>query len=182
MKIIFSKMETSVYIGTSLDGFIARKDGEIEWLEQFADEEAMRSFEEFNTRIDAMVIGRGTFEKVLTFPTWPYHKEVFVLSTSIKQVPDAFKEKVSILSMQPAEVLKFLSDKGYSRIYVDGGNVIQSFLKKDLIDELIVATVPVLIGSGIPLFGLLNHDLPFQHIRTETFSNGLVRSYYKRKK
>src|SRR6187401_2287427 len=118
-------METSIYMGTSLDGFIARKDGEIEWLEQFADEEAMRSYEEFIKKIDAMVIGRGTFEKVLTFPTWPYHKEVFVLTTSIKQVPDAFKEKVSILSMQPAEVLKFLSDKGFSGIYVDGGKVIQ---------------------------------------------------------
>src|SRR4030095_314643 len=117
-------METSVYVGTSLDGFLARKDGDIEWLEQFADEDAMRSYEEFMNKIDAIVIGRGTYEKVLTFPTWPYNKEVFVLSTSIKKVPDTLRSKVSILSGQPVEILNFLSSKGYSGIYLDGGKVI----------------------------------------------------------
>ena len=67
-------MTTSVYIGTSLDGFIAKKDGGIEWLTQFASEEAFASYEEFTSNIDAIVIGRGTFEKVLSFPTWPYDK------------------------------------------------------------------------------------------------------------
>jgi len=173
-------MKTIVYIGTSLDGFIARKDGNIDWLVQFANDEAIHAYEEFISRIDAIVIGRGTFEKVLTFPSWPYEKKVFVLSTNIKQVPDIVREKVTILSMKPGELLSYLSRKGFSSIYVDGGKVIQDFLKADLIDELIISKTPMLIGSGIPLFGYLDTDLQFKHIRTEVYSNELVRSYYER--
>ncbi len=173
-------MKSIVFIGTSLDGFIARKDGDFDWLSQFANDEAIHAYEEFINRIDAIVIGRGTFEKVLTFPSWPYEKKVFVLSTTIKQVPDKVREKVTVLSMKPAELLSYLSSKGFSYIYIDGGNVIQRFLEDDLIDELIISKAPVLIGSGIPLFGWLGHDLKFDHIRTEIHSNGLVRSYYER--
>lgn len=133
------------------------------------------------SRIDAIVIGKGTFEKVLTFPSWPFEKKVFVLSTSIKQVPDTVGEKVTILSMKPGELLSYLSSKGFSSIYVDGGKVIQGFLKEDLIDELIISKTPMLIGSGISLFGYLDTDLQFKHMRTEVSSNGLVRSYYERK-
>ncbi len=174
-------MKTIVYIGTSLDGFIARKDGDIDWLTQFANDEAIHAYEQFMSRIDAIVIGKGTFEKVLTFPSWPYEKKVFVLSTSIKQVPDIVREKVTILSMKPRELLSKLSSKGFSSIYVDGGKVIQRFLKEDLIDELIISKTPMLIGSGIPLFGYLDTDLQFKHMRTEVSTNGLVRSYYERK-
>jgi dihydrofolate reductase len=175
-------MKTIVYIGTSLDGFIAREDGDIDWLVQFANDEAIHAYEELISRIDAIVIGRGSFEKVLSFPAWPYEKKVFVLSTSIKQAPDIVKEKVTVLSMSPGDLLSYLSNKGFSNIYVDGGKVIQDFLKADLIDELIISKAPMLIGSGIPLFGYLNTDLQFNHIRTEVHSNGLVRSYYERKR
>lgn len=175
-------MKALVYIGTSLDGFIAREDGDIDWLVQFANEEAINAYKEFISRIDAIIVGRGTFEKVLSFPYWPYEKEVFVLSTSIKQVPDITGAKVAVLSMKPGELLSYLSGKGFSNIYVDGGKVIRSFLKEDLVDELIISKAPVLIGSGIPLFGYLGNDLQFKHIRTEVHSNGLVRSYYERKR
>ena len=175
-------MKTSVFIGTSLDGFIARENGDIDWLVQYANEEAVRAYEEFISRIDAIVIGRGTFEKVLGFPAWPYNEKlkVFVLSNSIKQVPDKVREKVTLLSMRPRELLNYLSGKGFAFVYVDGGRVIQDFLKDDLINELIVSTAPVLIGSGIPLFGYLGTDLQFKHRRTEIYSNGLVRSCYDR--
>lgn len=173
-------MKSKVYIGTSLDGFIARKDGDINWLTQFANSEAIHAYEKFMGDIDAIIIGRGTFEKVLSFPSWPYEKKVFVLSTSIKQVPDIVGEKATLLSMKPEKLLSYLSTKGFSSIYVDGGKVIQDFLRKDLIDELIIAKTPVLIGSGIPLFDYLDTDLQFKHVRTEVQSNGLVRSYYER--
>ena len=173
-------MKSIVYIGTSLDGFIARKDGNINWLVQFANDEAIHAYEEFISRIDAIVIGRGTFEKVLSFPSWPYEKKVFVLSTSIKQVPDIVREKVTVLSMKPGELLDYLSGQDFSVAYIDGGKVIQSFLKEDLVDELIISKAPVLIGSGISLFGYLDIDLTFKHIRTEVHSNGLVRSCYER--
>src|SRR6187402_2109571 len=123
-------MRSIVFIGTSLDGFIARKDGDIDWLVQYANNEAVDAYEKFMSSIDAIVIGRGTFEKVLSFPTWPYDKKVFVLSSSIKPGPHIEKEKLTVLSMKPGELLKHLSDKGFSNIYVDGGKVIQDFLKE----------------------------------------------------
>jgi dihydrofolate reductase len=175
-------MKTTVYIGTSLDGFIARNDGDIDWLTRFANDEAILAYNEFMSGIDAIVIGRGTFEKVLTFPSWPYEKKAFVLSTSIKQVPDILREKITVLSMKPKELLNYLSGNGFSSIYVDGGKVIQAFLKEDLIDNLIISKVPVLIGSGIPLFDYLDTDLQFAHIQTQVSSNGLVRSYYERQR
>jgi dihydrofolate reductase len=175
-------MKTSVYIGASLDGFIARTDGNIDWLTQYANDDAIHAYEEFMKRIDAIVIGRGTFEKILTFPSWPYEKKVFVLSTSLKQLPDILKDKATLLSMKPKELLNYLSGMGLSSVYVDGGKVIQGFLKEDVIDDLIISKVPVLIGNGIPLFGFLSADLKFKHMRTETQSNGLVRSYYTRER
>jgi len=176
------ELKTIVYIGTSLDGFIARKNGDIDWLTQFANDDAIRAYDEFMGRVDVIVIGRGTFEKVMTFPSWPYEKKVFVLSKSIKQVPDVVKDKIAVLSMEPKELLNYLSDKNFSAVYVDGGKVIQNFLKEDLIDELIISKAPVLIGNGIPLFDDLNSDLKFKHTHTQVSSNGLVRSYYERQR
>jgi len=175
-------MKTTVYVGTSLDGFIARKDGNIDWLVKYQNKEVHDSYKEFISRIDAMVIGRGTFEKVLSFPVWPYEKKVYVLSTSLKQIPGTLNEKATLIAMKPAELLSHLSDKGFSNIYVDGGKVIQSFLKEDLIDELIITRVPELIGTGISLFGYLDNDLRFEHIKTNIYSDGLVKSQYERKR
>ena len=175
-------MKTIVYVGTSLDGFIARIDGDFDWLTQFANEDAIHAYKEFMNNVDAVIIGRGTFEKILTFPSWPYEKKAFVLSTTLKQLPDTLRDKATLLSMKPKDLISYLSGMGFSNIYVDGGKVIQGFLKEDLIEDLIISRVPVLIGNGIPLFGLLDGDLQFKHIRTETQANGLVRSYYKRER
>ena len=175
-------MKTTVYVGTSLDGFIARKDGNIDWLVKYQNKEVHDSYNEFISRIDAMVIGRGTYEKVLSFPEWPYEKKVFVLSTSLKLIPGTLNEKATLIAMKPAVLLNYLSDKGFSNIYVDGGKVIQSFLKEDLIDELLITRVPELIGTGIPLFGYLDNDLRFEHIKTNIYSDGLVKSQYERKR
>ena len=123
-------MKTTVYVGTSLDGFIARKDGDIDWLVKYQNKEVHDSYNEFISRIDAMVIGRGTYEKVLSFPEWPYEKKVFVLSTSLKQIPGTLNEKATLVAMKPAELLNYLSDKGFSNIYVDGGKGYKVFKKK----------------------------------------------------
>ena len=171
---------THVYIGASLDGFIARKDGGFDWLLKFADQAAVDSYAEFIAGIDVIVIGRGTYETVLGFSDWPYSLPTTVLSQSIGEVPSGLKDKVSVSKLSPRELLDELSASGYQSAYIDGGQVIQSFLSEDLIDELIVARVPVIIGEGIPLFGHRHGDIEFEHQRTDTFSNGLVRSYYKR--
>src|SRR4029079_10939546 len=98
------EIKTIVYIGTSLDGYIARKDGDLDWLTPFANDEAMRAYEDLISRIDCIVIGKGTFDKIITFPSWPYEKPAFVLSESIKKAPDNLKGKVSIISMRPFEL------------------------------------------------------------------------------
>jgi dihydrofolate reductase len=177
-------MKTTIYIGTSLDGFIAREDGDLDWLmnPEFANSDVFDEYERFINRIDAIVIGRGTYEKVLSFPAWPYNKKVFLLSSTIKLLPEKLSKKATILSMSPRKLLNHLSDEGYSNIYVDGGKVIQGFLKEDCIDEMIITKVPILIGKGIPLFAALNSDLLFKHINTKVYSNGLVKSYYERKR
>jgi dihydrofolate reductase len=172
----------NVYIGTSLDGFIARADGDFGWLMKFADAGAIESYNEFIADIDVLVIGRGTFETVLGFPFWPYDKPVFILSNTLKELPDNLREKATISSLEPSALMERLSNEGFKAAYIDGGKVIQSFLAADLIDNLIIATVPVLIGGGIPLFGSLDSDIDFEHVRTSTYPNGLVRSYYKRKR
>ncbi len=175
-------MKTIVYVGTSLDGFIARKDGDIDWLAEYENLEVGRAYTEFMREIDAVVIGRVTFEKVLTFSSWPYEKKVFVLSNTIKQVPDKLRGKATILSMKPRELLGYLSGEGFSNVYVDGGKVIQNFLREDCIDEMVITRIPVLIGSGIPLFGEVGGDLQFKHVRTDIYSDGLVKSHYERER
>jgi len=165
-----------------MDGFIAREDGDIKWLVRFENEEVHESYQGFIRTIDAVAIGRGTFEKVLTYPSWPYEHRVFVLSTSIKQLPKSVEGKADLLSMRPRAVLSHLSEKGISRVYVDGGKVIQDFLREDCIDEMIITKVPVVLGNGIPLFGSLDATIPFRHVRTTVFSNGLVKSHYERER
>src|SRR4249920_2886938 len=113
-------MKTTVYIGTSLDGFIAKQDGNLDWLVKFESQEVNDSYKEFISNIDAIVIGRGTFEKVLSFPSWPYEKKVFVLSTTLKEIPEIVREKVTVLTIKPSALLTYLSNEGFSNIYVDG--------------------------------------------------------------
>ena len=174
---------TNVYIGTSLDGFIARKNGSFDWLSDFGDQDALDAYKSFMADIDVIVIGRHTFETVLKFPFWPYERPVVVLTKSLSEVPTKANVKdVSLTRLGPKELLLELSEKGFRSAYIDGGKVIQSFLADDLVDELIIARVPTLLGDGIPLFGKLNQDLRFKHRRTTSFSNGLVRSYYTRQR
>jgi dihydrofolate reductase len=175
-------MKTSVYIGASLDGFIARNDGDIDWLTPYSSDELFKAYVDFARDIDAIVMGSGTYEKVITFPTWPYDKPVYVLSSRLKQPPEGLQAKVLFIEMTPAQVLQHVAANGHAHAYVDGGKVIQQFLAADLIDRLIIGHVPIIIGAGIPLFGVVKHDLSFKHLRTEVFRNGVVQSYYQRER
>jgi dihydrofolate reductase len=174
-------MKVSAYVGISMDGYLARKDGDFEWLTVFADENANKAYESFLQRIDAMVIGRKTLDAVLKFPDWPYQKDVFVLSNTLKELPGKANVNTWILSLTPEDLLIFLKQKGFENICVDGGQVIQDFLAAGLIDEMIISTVPVLIGSGIPLFSNISRDITFSLLRSEVQANGLVRNHYERK-
>lgn len=171
-------MKAHVFCGISLDGFIARADGGLDFLDPYGDEESVEAYNEFVSGIDVFVFGRGTFEKVLEFKTWPFDKPVFVLSRSLKELPEGHAGKAELLAMDPAAVIEFLTERGFTSAYIDGGRVVQSFLSAGLIDTITLSRAPVLIGSGIPLFGNIPADIELEHLRTKVCPNGLVRSYY----
>src|SRR5437868_405205 len=146
-------MRASVFIATSLDGFIARADGALDFLPPGGGEP--HGYDEFMATVDALVIGRKTFETVLSFSTWPYgEKPVFVLSTCTL-APAPLEAVVERMSGEPAEIVSQLAARGIEHVYVDGGITIQGFLRAGLIQRLIITCVPVLIGDGVPLFGAL---------------------------
>jgi dihydrofolate reductase len=170
-------MKASVFVGTSLDGFIARTDGALDFLPPGGGEP--HGYEEFMATVDALVIGRKTYETVLAFDEWPYgEKPTYVLSTRPLSPPPS-GAVVEHLSGAPAEIVSQLSARGIRHIYVDGGVTIQGFLRAGLIQRLVVTRVPVLIGSGIPLFGPTARDIALKHIATRQYASGLVTSEYE---
>ena len=174
-------MSNIIYIATSLDGYIAKKDGGIDWLTDIPNPEGSDfGFGEFLKCIDAIVMGRNTFELVLTFNEWPYNKPVFVLSETLHSLPENLEGKAEISKGDPESIVKEMNSRGHINLYIDGGKTIQGFLKQGLIDEMIITRIPVLLGDGIPLFGFLSAEQKFKHVGTDIFNNALVRSCYKR--
>ncbi len=169
-------MKGSVFIATSLDGFIARLDGGLDFL---PDDPEPHGFDEFLASVDALVWGRKTYDFVQGFDTW-FHgeKPVFVLSSSDLKKPPA-GAIVERMSGDPADVVAALEGRGFEHIYVDGGVTIQQFLRAGLIQRMIITRVPVLLGSGIPLFGPLDTDISFTHVATRQYPSGLVQSEYE---
>lgn len=174
-------MANSVYIATSLDGYIATPNGGIEWLSEFPNpSKSDYGYSEFIDKIDALVMGRKTFEMVSSYQPWPYTKKVFVLSNSLKEISAPLVDKAEIIDGDLKSIVKKLNEKGYKELYIDGGKTVQSFLKKNMIDELIISKIPIILGDGIPLFGRQDHSLKFEHCSTEVFEGGLVKSHYKK--
>ena len=168
-------MRASVFCGISVDGFLARPDGRLDFLPS---EPEPHGYEEFIATVDALVMGRNTYEIVLGFGgEWPFQKPVFILS-SHEIVPPPEGANVQQLSGDPKEIAAKLDDLGHEHIYVDGGITIQRFLAAGLVHRLIVTRVPVLIGEGIPLFGPLPSDVVLKHVRTQTYPSGLVQTEY----
>ncbi|HET8900503.1 MAG TPA: dihydrofolate reductase family protein [Holophagaceae bacterium] len=167
-----------MFVGASVDGFIARLDHGLDWLPEGGGEP--HGYEEFMADIDTLVIGRKTFEKVLTFDAWPYgSKRVVVLSHHPVELPSDAGGVVEQMAGSPAEIITRLAASGARSLYVDGGLTIQAFLRAGLVQHLIITRVPVLIGEGIPLFGVLPHDVRLHHIATRAFPSGLVQSEYQ---
>lgn len=169
-----------VFIACSLDGHIADRDGGIAWLEPYANAGEDHGYEQFMDSVDGLVVGRKTYETALGFPQWPYAKPVFVMSRTLSHddVPEALRDGVEMHSGSPAELLAALGARGMGALYVDGGQVIQSFLDEGLIDELTVTHVPILLGGGPPLFGPMDSSIALEHVDTRSFASGLVQSRY----
>lgn len=170
-------MKASVFIATSLDGFIARQDGALDWLP--ADGGEPHGYTEFISTVDAIVIGRKTFETVLTFDAWPYGtKPVVALSTRPAELRAPAGAVFEAMAGTPHEIVARLTKRGMKHLYIDGGVTIQKFLQAGLIQHFTITRIPVLLGSGIPLFGPLSRDIRLQHIGTRSFPSGMVQSDY----
>jgi dihydrofolate reductase len=171
-------MTISVFVGASVDGFIARTNGALDFLPEGGGEP--HGYNEFIAGVDALVIGRNTFETVLAFDPWPYgNKRVVVLSSRPIDLSAALGASVEQMDGPPSQIVAQLAASGAHHLYVDGGITIQRFLRAGLIERLIVTRVPVLIGEGIPLFGSLPRDVRLKHIATQHYPSGLVKSEYR---
>lgn len=176
-------MANIVYIATSLDGYIADKNGGLEWLETVPNPDKLDlGWAEFMARIDGLIMGRNTFEAVLGFDCpWPYEKPVYVMSTTLTEIPDKAQGKAELVAGSLQAIIAGLHEKGKQNLYIDGGKTIQSFLKEDLIDELIVTQIPVLLGGGARLFGDLDQLQNFELVKSDVLLGQLVQNHYRRK-
>lgn len=179
-------MKASIYIAMTLDGYIARENGDLDWLlgsnkkaENVPENEDI-DFNAFMASVDVLVLGRNTYEFVVSYGEWPYgNMSVIVLSSTLTVISDDFSNKIQLRNCSPVELYDELKDSGKKHLYIDGGKTIQGFLKAGLINEIIITKIPILIGSGIPLFGQLSKDVKLRHLETVSFKNGFVRSKYE---
>ena len=171
-------MIASVFIGTSVDGFISRPNGALDFLPEGGGEP--HGYHEFFASVDALVIGRKTFETVLAFPEWPYgDKRLIVLSSQTLDLSKVPAGRVEQMQGSPRDIFSQLERRGIRHIYVDGGVTVQGFLREGLIQRLIITRVPVLIGEGVPLFGALSKDIRLEHLQTQYYGSGLVKTEYR---
>lgn len=174
----------SVFLATSLDGYIARPDGSLNWLDQMntlipSGEDC--GFAQFFGSTDVLVMGRGTFEEALEFPEWPYGTRAVIVMTSqgsALSIPKALQSSVHASSETPASLLKRLHREGFKHVYLDGGRLVQSFLREGLVNELTITVIPILIGAGRRPFGETNQDIPLHLVRSRVFDFGYVQLTY----
>lgn len=169
-------MQCSVFIATSLDGYIARPDGGLDWLRQVEREGEDYGYQRFADTVDVLVTGRGTYDVVIGFPTWPYPgKRVIVLTHR----PGESRHGEEFYSGSVEDLVRRLAGEGVKRIYVDGGVVIQQFLAAGLIDDLTISIIPVVLGDGIRLFAGGQRERGLVLEGTEAFPSGLVQLRYR---
>lgn len=177
-------MKNFAYIGKSIDGFIAGINNELDWLNIVPNpNNDDMGFIDFMNSIDAIVMGKTTYQTVCAFDgEWPYNKHVFVLSDSISSIPDIHQGKVTLLKGNEIDIINEIHQKGFYNLYIDGGKTIQNFLRKNLIDEITITTIPILLGDGIKLFTSLPFQLELKHIKTKVYLEQIVQTHYQIKK
>ncbi len=176
------KSQNKVFIATSLDGFIADKNGNIDWLHSVPNpNKDDMGYKEFMSNIDALIMGRTTFETVCGFDCdWPYDKPVYVLSNKLNKVPIELVNKVEIVKGDLNDVLDKIHQKEHYNLYIDGGKTIQSFLQADLINEITITIIPIILGGGVPLFSDTSKALEFECVSSKIFIEKVVQNRYKR--
>lgn len=176
--------KNKVFIATSIDGYIADTNGGTDWLHTIPNpNNDDMGYMEFINGIDALVMGRKTFETVCSFDIdWPYEKPVFVLANSLTGLPKKYSGKVEIIAGTLDYVLKKIYNKGHHNLYIDGGKTIQSFLEEDLIDEMTITIIPYILGDGVPLFSVLPNQLRFECVDSKIYLEQVVQNYFRRKR
>ncbi len=171
-----------VFIATSLDGYIADAKGTVHFLDTYPmPKNSDMGFTALMDRIDALLMGRKTFETVLGFGVaWPYTKPVFVWSQTRQEIPTVLADQAFLVRGNLHEVEEQIKAKGHSQLYLDGGQVIQTFLQADLVSTMTITTIPVLLGDGVRLFGELENPLAFECVSSTCFDNGTVQQVFKR--
>src|SRR5438132_6108995 len=164
-----------VFIASSLDGYIARADGSLDWLDPFHNEE--HGYHAFFAGVDALVIGRGTYDTVLAFPAWPYGNKRVIVCTTRPTSPAHGEE---LWSGAPRALAERLEREGIRRVYLDGGALIRSFLREGFVDELTIDVVPLILGSGRPLFASGLPEIPLRFVESKSHPSGLVQIRYHR--
>ena len=176
-------LEYVSFLATSLDGFIARTDGGLDWLDSYGSEvEGDCGFGDFLSSVDALVMGRKTFLAVCQTGQWVYGETpVFVASATLtsQDIPEELRHRVILTRKNPQDITKFFKDQGKRRIYVDGGQLLQSFLKEGLLNQIILTVVPKILGAGISLWGESGEECSLKHLKTLIFSPGLVQNHYE---
>lgn len=177
-----SPTKNIVFIARSLDGYIAGPNGELDWLHATPNPDGIdMGFGALMKEVDAIVMGRGTFEVVCGFEgPWPYSKPIYVLSKTLTVLPEKAQGKATLLKGDLEEVLAAIHSHGHRTLYIDGGQTIQSFLREDRIDDLRITTLPILLGGGTSLFGALPKPMQWEHVRSEVFLGQLVQNQYRR--
>jgi dihydrofolate reductase len=169
-------VKCSVFIATSLDGYIARRDHSLDWLTAYDNGGVGYGYAEFMATVDTLVIGRGTYDVVLGFGSWPYEgKRVVVLTNR----PAEAKQGAELCAATPAELAERLAREGTKHAYIDGGNVIRQFLVAGLVDAFTLNMIPVVLGDGIPLFAPMGAlDLHFELLGAQAYKTGVTQLRY----
>lgn len=173
--------EAHVFIACSQDGFIADENGGVDWLVSLpAPVDEDHGYGAFMAGVDCLLMGSGSFRTVAAFPDWPYDKPVVVLSRRLTQaaLPEALQDRVRVFADTPRAALERLGAEGVRRVYLDGGQVISSFLREGLVQRMVITRVPILLGRGLPLFSEAGaHGL--RHVETRAWAHGFVQSVFE---
>lgn len=174
-------IEGHVFIATSLDGFVARRDRTLDWLMKQDVDPGENGYDSFIADKDGLIMGSGSFRTLLSFDAWPYEKPVIVLSRSMGEddIPSALRGKVRLSREAPAALMQRLEAEGWSKAYVDGGQIIQSFMREGLISEMTITLAPILLGDGIRLFGPLDADIDLELMGTTRIAGNMVSLHYR---
>lgn len=168
--------EGCIFLGLSVDGFIARPNDDLTWLTSRGEAAGDAGFTPFMERIDALLMGRRTYQGIAELTEWPYFgRPIHVLSSTL----DAESDPRIRVHADFETAVQALTDAGYARVYVDGGQTARAFIEAGLIHEITLSYVPVLIGQGVPLFGTLPADVSLEHIQTDVLNGGMVQTKYR---